>query len=135
MLSVEGSRVLIVDDDSETLALLREIVVKEGYQVQTAEHAQAALAKLEQEKPDVVITDIHMPEKDGIEMILEFRRFAPRVPILAMSGSERSGRQDVLRDAALLGVAGTIAKPFAVQDMIVAVERALQDARRQAGTA
>ena len=68
MTSVEDSQVLIVDDDTETLELLREIVGKEGYRIETAEHAQAALVKVDQSKPDVVITDLHMPGMDGLAL-------------------------------------------------------------------
>ena len=59
------SRVMVVDDDAETLALMREIVAKEGFEVETAEDAETALRRLEQWQPELVITDIHMPGMDG----------------------------------------------------------------------
>ena len=58
---LEHSRILIVDDDLETRELLREIVTKEGYQVEAVEDAEAAIDKVSQHPPDVVISDIHMP--------------------------------------------------------------------------
>jgi len=120
------ARILIIDDEVSTLRPLQILLERAGHEVRSAANGFEALRLWRESPGDLVITDIHMPEKDGIEMILEFRHFAPRVPILAMSGSGRSGQLDVLRDAALLGVVGTIAKPFAVQDMLAAVERALQ---------
>jgi CheY-like chemotaxis protein len=78
---------------------------------------------------DLVITDIHMPEKDGLETIIELRQLAPRTPILAMSGGHQNGRVDVLGDAAQLGAFRTIAKPFALREMLDAVEQLLLEAR------
>ena len=66
-------RVLVVDDDSETLALLREILVKEGYEVSTAENADAALREATRQEPDVVLTDIQMPGMDGVALLAELR--------------------------------------------------------------
>ena len=63
------SRVMVVDDDAETLALLREVVAKEGYQVETAEDGESALRQLDEWQPDLVITDIHMPGMDGLALL------------------------------------------------------------------
>ena len=123
MLSVEGSRVLIVDDDSETLALLREIVVKEGYQVQTAEHAQAALVKLEQEKPDVVITDIHMPGMDGLTLLGEIKSRAPETLVILLTAY---GSLKTTVDAIKAGAFDYLSKPFIVDEIRLVVRRAVE---------
>ena len=61
------SRVMVVDDDAETLALLREVIAKEGHDVETAEDAETALVRLGEWQPELVITDIHMPGMDGLD--------------------------------------------------------------------
>ena len=71
------SRVMVVDDDAETLALLREVVAKEGYQVETAEDGESALRQLAEWQPDLVITDIHMPGMDGLALLAAVREKAP----------------------------------------------------------
>jgi two-component system, NtrC family, response regulator AtoC len=123
MLPVETSRVLIVDDDSETLELLREIVVKEGYQVQTAEHAQAALTKLEQEKPDVVITDIHMPGMDGLTLLSEIKSRAPETLVILLTAY---GSLKTTVDAIKSGAFDYLSKPFIVDEIRLVVRRALE---------
>ncbi len=78
------SRVLVVDDDTETVALLQEILVKEGYEVSTADDAAAALREAARQEPDVVITDIQMPGMDGVALLAELRlRFPKTLVILA----------------------------------------------------
>ena len=95
------ARILIIDDEVSTLRPLQILLERAGHEVRSAANGFEALRLWRESPGDLVITDIHMPEN-------------------------RSGQLEVLRDAALFGVVGTIAKPFAVQDMLVAVERALQ---------
>ena len=123
MLPAESSRVLIVDDDTETLELLREIVTKEGYQVQTAEHAQAALTKLDQEKPDVVITDIHMPGMDGITLLSEIKARSPETLVILLTAY---GSLKTTVDAIKAGAFDYLSKPFIVEEIRLVVRRALE---------
>jgi DNA-binding NarL/FixJ family response regulator len=74
----------------------------------------------------MVITDIHMPEKNGLEAIIELRQIAPQARILAMSGGDLNARVDVLGDATLLGAIHTISKPFTLDEMLRAVEKVLE---------
>ncbi|HEV2085038.1 MAG TPA: response regulator, partial [Gemmatimonadales bacterium] len=78
---------------------------------------------------DLVITDLHMPKKDGIETIVELLSHTPGTRIIAMSGGGQTKRLDLLGNVALLGSVLTIEKPFTIAEMLTAVSRALQDVR------
>ena len=82
---VRPSRVMVVDDDAETLALLHEIVAKEGFEVETAEDAETALRRLEQWQPELVITDIHMPGMDGLALLAAVREKEPDIPVVLLT--------------------------------------------------
>jgi DNA-binding NtrC family response regulator len=75
---------------------------------------------------DLVITDLHMPEKDGIQTIVELLSHSPRTRIIAMSGGGQTRRLDLLGNASLLGAILTIEKPFTIAEMIALVSRALE---------
>jgi CheY-like chemotaxis protein len=119
-------RVLIIDDDEQLRALLSQILERAGYSV--AEAAQGSMGlKLFREQPsDLVITDLIMPEKEGIETILEFRLF-PMVPLIAISGGGRHGPQDYLAIAKRLGAQQTVSKPFSRDEILQAVQIALEE--------
>src|SRR6476659_8562216 len=123
MVPVEDSRVLIVDDDTETLELLREIVSKEGYKIDTAEHAQAALAKIEVARPDVVITDLHMPGMDGLALLSELKTRSPETLVILLTAY---GSLKTAVDAIKAGAFDYLSKPFVVDDIRLVVRRALE---------
>ena len=74
---------------------------------------------------DLALIDIHMPEMDGFELLINFKTAAPSMPVIVMSGSEQSRRLDLLKDASLLGATGILAKPFTLEELRAAVARAL----------
>jgi len=126
MVSAEDSRVLIVDDDAETLDLLREIVAKEGYRVETAENGQAALGKIEHERPDVVITDIHMPGMDGLALLNELKTRVPDTLVILLTAY---GSLKTTVDAIKAGAFDYLSKPFIVDEIRLVVRRALEHKR------
>src|SRR5690242_4652187 len=126
MTSVEDSQVLIVDDDTETLELLREIVSKEGYRIETAEHAQAALAKVDQSRPDVVITDLHMPGMDGLALLSELKTRSPETLVILLTAY---GSLKTTVDGIKAGAFDYLSKPFIVDDIRLVVRRALEHKR------
>ncbi len=78
------------------------------------------------ERPtDLVMLDIHMPDIDGIELLLRLRALAPALPNIVMSGGDRTGRVDLLGDTLLLGAMTTIPKPFLLHQVLDAVARVL----------
>lgn len=123
------ARILLIDDEVSMHRPLQILLGRAGHEVRSAANGSEALKLWRESSGDLVITDIHMPEKDGLETILELRHLAPDVRILAMSGGDRNGRVDVLSAAALLGAVGTIVKPFTLEEMLAAVEQALREPR------
>ncbi len=119
-------RILVVDDDAGTRASLAQLLTKAGYRVTQASNGSEAVRLWRESGGDLVILDLFMPEKDGIETIVELRAHSPGVLIIAMSGGgEQLNRLDLLGDARLLGAVRTIAKPFAPGELLEAVKRAL----------
>lgn len=117
------SRVMVVDDDPETLALLREVVTKEGYQVETAEDAETALRQLAEWQPDLVITDIHMPGMDGLALLAAVREKAPDILVILLTAY---GSLKTAVDAIKAGAFDYLSKPFVVDDIRLVVRRALE---------
>jgi two-component system, NtrC family, response regulator AtoC len=117
------SRVMVVDDDAETLALLHEIVAKEGFEVETAEDAETALRRLEQWQPELVITDIHMPGMDGLVLLAAVREKEPDIPVVLLTAY---GSLKTAVDAIKAGAFDYLSKPFVVEDIRLVVRRALE---------
>ena len=113
--------VLVIDDDSAVLHSLMSIFEAYGIEIATARDGRAGLSAFRRILPKVVLTDIIMPEKDGLEMIMAMRRERPDVKIIAMSGGGRIGASDFLSIAKGLGADATIAKPFEGEDIIAMV--------------
>ncbi|MDN5942887.1 MAG: sigma-54 dependent transcriptional regulator, partial [Nitrospira sp.] len=120
---VRPSRVIVVDDDAETLALLREIVAKEGFEVQTAEDAETALRRIEEWQPELVITDIHMPGMDGLALLAAVREKEPDIPVVLLTAY---GSLKTAVDAIKAGAFDYLSKPFVVEDIRLVVRRALE---------
>lgn len=117
------ARILVVDDDDAVRDLVAAILRSGGYDVSVANDGRQALTKLANESFDVVVTDLVMPEQEGIETIRLIRRDFPAVKVIAMSGAFGG---DYLRIAGHLGAHGTIAKPAGMQTVLETVRRVLQ---------
>jgi len=119
------SRILVVDDDLQVLEVLGEMLYLEGYDVGTARNGREALDRFRGGGFDLVITDLIMPDKEGLETIAELRTLDRSVPIVAMSGGGCIGSTDHLQTARYLGADISLAKPFARSELISAVTRLL----------
>jgi DNA-binding NtrC family response regulator len=128
MTTVAGPRILVVDDDAGIRRTLHILLSRAGYRVSQARDGMEALRLWRDTGADLVITDLHMPEKDGIEMIIELMSHSPSVRIIAMSGGGQTRRLDLLGDATLLGAVHTIEKPFTLSEMMNTVRQALAGA-------
>ena len=117
--------ILIIDDDDAIRATMRKILERAGHQVRDAGDGDRGLRIFRDHGADLVITDIIMPEKEGIETIQELREEDPEMPILAVSGGGRVDPTEPLTDARLLGADETLAKPFTVEELQETVERLL----------
>jgi DNA-binding response OmpR family regulator len=115
------AKILIIDDDPQVRKLVGRILTAQGHDVAVAEDGNDGLRRFRAEQPGLVISDLLMPEKEGIETILEIRRLSPAIPILAISGD--SG---VFLDIATkLGASRALPKPFRSAELIAAVNELL----------
>ena len=118
--------ILIIDDDPQINNLLQDVLELEGYQVITAQRATEGLHHLETTTIDLVITDVIMPDKEGLETIREMRQRFPQTKILAISGGLTRSGVDVLEIAKRLGANSVLSKPFGVEDLIQSVRMLLE---------
>jgi DNA-binding response OmpR family regulator len=111
------TRILVIDDDVRIREVIADTLSAEGYAVTQAINGAEGTTKFRAEPFDLIITDLYMPEKEGLETIIELRREFPRLKILAVSGAHT----EQLRIAKLLGADRTLSKPFDIADLIDAV--------------
>jgi CheY-like chemotaxis protein len=117
------ANILVIDDSRSALALTGLILEEAGHRVIPCLSASGAL-KLAAETPvDLIVTDIYMPEKDGLEIIRDARKACPCIPIIAISGA--GDATDMLNVARHLGAAYTLRKPFSKEQLLRAVTMAL----------
>ncbi len=119
-------RILIIDDEPQIRSMVRLILEREGYAVLEAVDGAEGL-KIFREKPaDLILTDLIMPNKDGIGMIIELKKEFPDVKIIAMSGGGLNRPEGYLRGAQKLGAAATLTKPINRQDLVRVVRDTLK---------
>ena len=116
-----NDRILLVDDDSELRACLNLLLGGAGYKVSEAANGREALHILESQIVDLVITDLLMPEMEGIETIFTIRREVPGVPIIAISGGGVVDGSTYLCLALKIGVVQTFQKPINSHELVGAV--------------
>jgi CheY-like chemotaxis protein len=111
------SHILIVDDDDDVRRLLRKVLERDGHVVVDCANGHEALRQVSARRPDLVVTDVYMPEMDGIEFLTNLREIDPDLPVLAVSGGASASAEFVLEDAAQLGATAIMAKPYDINDM------------------
>jgi CheY-like chemotaxis protein len=115
--------VLVIDDTSTVRELVRRMLVAIGHSVIDAENGDVGLVLFQQRRPDLVITDLIMPEMEGIELIQRIRRLSPDSKIIAMSGSATASRKLYLGAAQKLGADGVLSKPFQSAELYEVIDR------------
>jgi DNA-binding response OmpR family regulator len=120
-------KILLVDDDDALRKVLRLTLVKMGHAVVEARNGKEALALQRNEPFELILTDLIMPEKEGLETIEEFRKKFPEVKIIAMSGGGRVSVTDYLKIAKVMGADGILAKPFSNDEMAAAIDAVLAE--------
>jgi DNA-binding response OmpR family regulator len=123
------SLILIVDDDDTWRNLLVRSLRGAGYEVVEAEEGRAGLRVCRDRRPALLITDVFMPEQDGLEILQELRDAEHRPKILAISGSNTGGQVDYLGVASKLGADKVLRKPFELTVLLEAVEALIGSAR------
>jgi len=119
------ARVLLIEDDYFLRAVLKGSLQEQGYAVVDVENASRATALHEENPFDVILTDLIMPERDGLELITEFRRRFPAVRIIAMSAGGQISGPDYLEIAKKMGAFSTLLKPITDQALASTLTRAL----------
>ena len=117
--------VLIVDDDLNTRKSLRRILERAGYAVLEASDGNEAIRQFDDNNPDLVVTDLIMPEKDGIETLFEIKQKDNDAVIIAISGGGRISPNNYLDAAKKLGAAATLEKPFSPEALLTVIKDAL----------
>jgi DNA-binding response OmpR family regulator len=113
------AKILIVDDDPAMRRTIMRMIESEGHEILNAQNGIEGMRAVLSERPDIVITDILMPDKEGIETILELRREAPNTRIIAISGAAGgNGAPSYLKLAHELGADEVLAKPFVAADLL-----------------
>ena len=119
------ARILVIDDEPSVRELLYAMLIEEGYEVVEAADGKTGMRLFKESPADLVITDLIMPEKEGIETIMDLRREYPHVKIIAMSGGGIIQAEDYLGMARGVGADRVFEKPFGVADMLKAVSELL----------
>lgn len=115
------AKVLIIDDEEQMRGVIRQMLERAGHEVLEAEDGGRGMEVFRGSAVDLVITDILMPEKEGLETIMEMKREAPDTRIIAISGGGRAGTLNFLPAAEKLGASAILAKPFKGEELIKAV--------------
>lgn len=123
-----AKRILVVDDDVPLCECLNLVLSRAGYDVVSVGDGVAALGEWHRRPFDLVITDLIMPEKEGLATIMELRKLAPRLKIIAISGGGRIAPGDYLNLARHLGANAALAKPFSSEAMLSTVAQLLVEA-------
>jgi DNA-binding response OmpR family regulator len=121
------TRILLVDDDESFRTMLRKTLIRSGFEVIEAGNGAEALQRLAEVTPALMLIDLIMPEKEGLETIESLRRSRPSLPIIAMSGGARINAGDFLKIARHLGACETLEKPFSFQELELAIDAALRN--------
>jgi len=120
-------RILVIDDDEQMRTLLRQVMEWAGYQVAEASNGREGMRLQQKVMADLVITDLIMPEQEGLETITELKTRYPRIKIIAISGGGRIGPEAYLPAARELGADRVFSKPFDVKELAEAVKELLQN--------
>jgi CheY-like chemotaxis protein len=119
------AKILVIDDDALVCETIADILQDAGHTTVVARDGREGLAEFEAEKPALTITDLIMPEQEGIETIRRIRQLCWDAKIICISGGGRSVATDYLSMAAKLGASATLAKPFHPADLVDLVDRLL----------
>ncbi len=121
------AKILIVDDDPDIMESKRVVLESAGYEIMVASDGKKGISAFREKLPDLVITDILMPEKEGLEIIRELKRDFPEVKIIAISGGVniKPEEEDYLKMAKQFGAIRTLTKPIEQEELLEAVRECL----------
>jgi len=114
-------KILIIDDEPYILLMLKKMLEKSGHEVDLATNGREGIELFEKEPADMIITDIIMPDKEGLEIILEMKNTYPDLKIIAISGGGRVSPESYLECARHFGATRVFQKPFSRKEIVSAV--------------
>jgi len=118
-------RILVIDDEPLVRSTVVMILTRAGFSVEEASDGAAGIAMCHKNLPDVVITDIFMPNRDGIEVVMALKRSYPRTKLIAMTGGGQTRMMEIASPAKLLGADHILHKPFERESLLAAVTAVL----------
>jgi CheY-like chemotaxis protein len=118
--------ILIVEDNRELREMLKESFTRKKFTVQEAENGKDAIIHFKPGVTDLVVTDLIMPEEDGLKVIMTLRELKPSIKVIAISGGGKAGPASYLNMAKALGADAIYSKPFSVNEMIGKIEELLE---------
>jgi CheY-like chemotaxis protein len=119
--------VLIVEDDKELREMLKLSLLRRNFTVFEAENGKAAITHFKPLITDLVVTDLIMPEEDGLKVVIKLRELKPSIKIIAISGGGKVGPGSYLNLAKALGADAIYSKPFSINDLIAKIEELLDN--------
>lgn len=131
----DSPQILVVDDDADFAEFLLNLLERQGFRVDCVRGAPAALRVLAAKRIDLVITDVVMPDMDGIEFLRSFPPAARGVPVIAITGSPLNAEGTLSRVMHALGATKVLVKPFPAAQLVAAVRSALDGTPRPQATA
>ena len=120
------AKIYVFDDEPSILLMIKKMLERAGHEVEVALNGKEGMKLFERAIPDILITDIIMPEQEGLETIVELRKTHPRLKIIAISGGGRVDREGYLPSARLLGADMVFHKPLVQKDFVEAVNELLE---------
>jgi len=121
------AKIIVIDDEPSILLMLKKMLEKAGHEVDIALNGSDGFELFEKFKPDLIITDIIMPQKDGLEVVLELRRKHPDLKIIAISGGGRIHPEGYLPSAKHFGADLIFQKPLVQKEFLQAVSNLLNE--------
>lgn len=121
------AKLLLIDDNLDLLEIQAQFLRHAGHEVTISTDADKALVQLPEGGYDLVMTDIIMPDKDGIEVIMAVREIAPNVKVIAVSGGGRIDAASYLELAVKLGATASLSKPFSGETLLATINRVLNE--------
>ena len=118
-------RILVIDDEPLIRSTVVTMLTREGFSVEEASDGAAGIAMVHKNPPDVVITDIFMPNRDGIEVVMELKRSCPRTKIIVMTGGGQRHMMEIASTAKSLGGDHILHKPFERESLLAAMNAVL----------
>ena len=119
------SGILIVEDEKDLREMLKISLIRRKFVVYEAENGKEAITHFKPSFTDLVITDLIMPDEDGLKVIIKLRELKPSVKIIAISGGGKAGPASYLNLAKALGADAIYSKPFSINELIAKIEELL----------